>query len=175
VNGLARHESDSAWLIVNAVTLPKLLFLGTAFVVAQGVRRVRRIDGDVGELIGHAGIALLLGVEFYRWGAASDRVDPQLSQALLAGVWALQACGLIWYGLMSRERFRRIAGFVLFGATVVQIIVIAVEANLPVEMQVLSFLGSGLLLIAASWFYAKYSSIFLVEAEHESEHLRPRN
>ncbi len=81
----------------------------------------------------------------------------------------MEAFALIWFGLATRTQLRRILGFLLFGVTVLHVIVIAWEAKLDPALQIVSFIGSGLLLLAAAAFYSRFSRVFLAEQEAQNE------
>ena len=122
--------------------------------------------GTVLETVGHVILVVLAAIEFAHWGDYSEIVTERLAISLISAVWALYACVLIWIGLRSRSRLRRILGFVLFGVTILKILVVDMNA-LDRVYRIVSFIASGLLLLVSGYFYQRYSPMLLEEGGNE--------
>lgn len=70
-------------------------------------------------------------------------------------VWALQAAGLVTAGLLRRAPVLRYGGFVLIGLALVKLAAYDLR-NLDSTLRVLVLVGIGLLLVAASFLYARF-------------------
>ncbi len=168
VAGLTVYEGSSTWFSFNKMFLADLVLLGCIWSNAFQSRRVGQGQAaNVLETGSYVLLALLLAAEFNRWGDTAA-VSQQLARALLSCAWALEAFALIWFGLATRLPLRRILGFVLFGVTVLHVVFIAWEAKLDPALQIVSFIGSGLFLLAAAAFYSRFSRMLLAE-EKEGE------
>ena len=167
--GLAVYEGSSTWLGFNKIFLADIVLICCIWWNACQSRRLGKDQAaNVLETGSYALLVFLLGAEFFRWGG-TDAISRQFARALLSCAWALEAFALIWFGLATRLQLRRILGFVLFGVTVLHVIVIAWQAKLDPALQIVSFIGSGLLLLAAAAFYSRFSQVFLAEKEAQNE------
>jgi len=88
--------------------------------------------------------------------------------SLISAAWALQAFGLIWLGLARRSPLHRYLGFFIFFLSVGKTLVVDMS-ELEKVYRIVSFLASGLLLVAAGYFYQRYSSILMRESDREDE------
>lgn len=134
-----------------------------------GAWLLRRVDAGTGgrevlDVVAHAGLALLTYVEVAGWGGADARISAEAAMGLISAVWALHACVLVWFGLVSREPYRRYTGFLLFGLAVLKT-VIADTLQLEPAYRIVSWLGSGVLLVAAALLYQRYSAVVLRKDE----------
>ena len=77
---------------------------------------------------------------------------------------AVFACALIWVGLATRNRMRRVLGFVLFALTAGKVLVYDMQ-TLEKVYRIVSFMGTGLLGIVASMIYQRYSKTLLARPE----------
>lgn len=167
--GFAMYKGDSTWFGFNQMFVADLVLIGCIWWCAfQSRRAEHERPAKVIETGGYILFAMLLAAEFSRWGG-TPALTRQLARALLSCAWGLQAFALIWFGLASRMQLRRILGFVLFGVTVLHVVAIALEARLDPALQIVSFIGSGLLLLAAAAFYSRFSKLLLEEQEDEIE------
>jgi len=165
--GLDAYRLPSAWLVLNCTCLSRLVFVLSLWWGARLSRHVgTEMAGDALETVGHVMLVVLAAVEILRWGNYSDFVSERLAISLISAVWALHAFALIWIGLLAKNRVRRILGFVLFGATVFKILVIDMN-TLEKAYRIVSFIASGLLLLAAAYFYQRYSPMLLEEDKSE--------
>ncbi|MBI4558602.1 MAG: DUF2339 domain-containing protein [Candidatus Hydrogenedentes bacterium] len=170
--GMAQYRLPSPWLLMNYTFLSKLLLVVAFWVGANLMRQiVRNVIPRVLESVGHVLMAILIAAEFVRWADHSDFLSRKMAIGLISAVWAAQALALIWIGLMSRQRFRRYLGFTLFGITVAKTLFMD-TLELDQVYRIVSWLASGILLLAAAWFYQRYSAILLGEGseERENEH-----
>lgn len=121
------------------------------------------------ELAGHAFLALLAFTETVRWGMATNLISRDMAIGVVSAVWALHACLLTWYGLVSRQAYRRYAGFLLFALAVVKTVLLD-AFNLAGVYRIISWLGVGILLVAAALLYQRYSAMLLAEDSANENH-----
>jgi len=161
LSGLEHYDHNEGWLLINLAFAVRLAFVlsiwhGARLARTSGAPRAR----NVLESLGHGLLAITLAFEAMRWADQSAWVTDRLGISLISATLALQAFALIWLGLATRVRLRRIIGFVLFGICVVKVVAID-TATLREVYRIVSFLASGLLLIAAAYFYQRYASQLL--------------
>jgi uncharacterized membrane protein len=165
---LAGNSYPSRWLILNAAFLPKLLFVISLWYGARLHRKLNlRSAADVQSLAGHGILALLVALEFARWGEYSHLVTPKMGISLISAAWAVHACMVIWIGLVKRNQLLRYLGFVLFLFTVGKTLVLDMS-EMEKVYRIFSFAASGLLLVAAGYFYQRYSSKVLERPDSET-------
>ena len=164
---LDAYRLPSTWLVLNYTFLSRLVFVLSLWWGARLSRHAgTETAGNVLETVGHVMLVVLAAVEILRWGNYSEFVTDRLAISLISAAWALHALALIWIGLITKNRVRRILGFVLFGVTVFKIL--AIDMNtLEKAYRIISFIASGLLLLAAARFYHQYSPMLLEEDGHE--------
>ena len=168
-------------LFFNYYALPKMAFILLLWRVCtllkqlpwEGGEVVRlpewyapRYVGLVWETTGHVALALVSLAEMVRWGMATPHISAGMAVGIVSALWALQACVLIWHGLVSRRPFRRYAGFLLFGLATGKTVLVDVF-NLAAAYRIVSWLGLGLLLVIAALLYQRYSVLLLAEEEKE--------
>ena len=119
------------------------------------------------EGVGHVILVLLLYAEVDTWISASKIFSSFMRFGFVSALWSLQALILIGIGLRMRNQFRRILGFILFGVTVVKLLVIDMAILQPVY-RILSFAATGLLLIVAAYLYQKFAKVLLDATENSS-------
>ena len=162
--GLSHYGLSDVWLILNTSFLSKLVFIVSLWWGAFASRRSHPgIAPDVLESLGHGLLAILAATEVVRW-AEDYWVSSRVGMSLISAVWALQALVLIWLGLFTRTRLRRIAGFALFAVCVGKILVVDMS-TLKAVYRIVSFFAGGVLLITAGYFYQRYSPMLLGEEE----------
>lgn len=100
-----------------------------------------------------------LFVEIESWAAQSTsdlwfvgEVSPSLGRGLISAVWALQAFVLIAVGLRARRRELRVLGFLVFAVVAGKVLLFDLEF-LDKVYRVLSFVGTGVLLLGGSYLY----------------------
>ncbi len=159
--GLEHYTYRSRWLFVNMVFAPRLIFVLSLLWGATLYRQlaVRRAP-EVQTLIAHALLALLLALEFDRWGRYGDLITPKMGVSLISAAWGVQAFIVIWVGLAKRDHLLRYLGFVLFLVTVGKTLVFDMS-QVEKVYRIISFAASGVLLVAAGYFYQRYSSKIL--------------
>lgn len=166
---LAHYKLPSGWLILNCTFAPKLMFVFSLWWCAQLCRRSElKLAGDVQKLAGHGVLALLVAFEFERWGRYSHFITAKMGISLISAAWALQALVVIWIGLATRNRLLRYLGFILFVLTIGKTLLIDMS-ELEKVYRIVSFAASGLLLVAAGYFYQRYSSMLLQGPEMEKQ------
>lgn len=147
---------------------------GLVFILsfAYGSRQWRRVwhplAADAMETVANGVLALLLALELRRWGSVSLLLTPRMSINLISVAWALQAFTLILVGLAKNRPLLRYLGFVLFGVTVGKIVIVDMS-QLEKVYRIVSFIGCGLLLVAAGYFYQRYSSKIMERLEQEKQ------
>jgi uncharacterized membrane protein len=143
---------------VNIGFASSLVFILSLAYGGQLWRRVwQRVAGDVMESTAHALLAILLALELTRWGSISALVTQKMSTNLVSVVWAFQAFSLILIGLAKNRPLLRYLGFVLFAVTIAKVLLID-TSELEKVYRIVSFIGCGLLLVAAGYFYQRYSA-----------------
>ena len=165
LSGLQHHNDPSTLLAVNVTFAAKILFVVSVWWGGYMARSHGRAQaGNVLEAVSHITAAILFAVEFDRWGTTSEAIGGNVALALLSAVWAVQAFGLLWAGLATRMQLRRLLGLALFGITVMKVVFFDMT-ELGRGTQIISFVASGLLLLVAATFYARFSAVFLEEGE----------
>ncbi len=165
--GLLFHNDPSTLPGLNITFAAKLLFIVSLWLGGHMARRQDSVQvGSILEAASHIVAAILFAAEFNRWGDTSEGVSRNFALALLSAVWAFQAFGLIWAGLATRMKLRRLLGLALFGITVLKVVFFDMT-ELGRGTQIISFVASGLLLLVAATFYARFSAVFLEEGEHD--------
>lgn len=163
------------WLFLNAFLLPRLVFVlslwwGARCFRSAGNELAERYEtaarAGVLEAAGHVALALLLAAEFSAWSRQSELVSSRMGLSLISAAWALQGFTLIWLGLATRRKLRRIIGFVLFGITMAKVLVVD-TSGLEKAFRILSFISCGLLAVATAVLYQKFSPMLLREQEEE--------
>jgi uncharacterized membrane protein len=117
---------------------------------------------------GHAILVFLLYAEVDTWVSGSNVFSSFMRSGFVSALWSLQALTLIAVGLRTRNQFRRIFGFILFGVTVAKLLLIDMAILQPVY-RILSFAATGVLLIVAAYLYQRFAKALL-----ESNPDRPR-
>lgn len=169
VVGFMQYDSNSSMPALNGLfpfrlAVPLALWWG-----AQCMKRSGGLTSDkVLETVGHVMFAVLTWMELDRWGYRGHVVNSRMALSLVSAVWALQAFGLIWIGLATRNKLRRILGFVLF-AVVVGKVLLMDTSELEKVYRIVSFVASGLLLLGAGYFYQRYSALLTAEEMEAKE------
>jgi hypothetical protein len=167
VIGVSAAQPYHVILALNVIFLPRLLFVASIYFGSHALKDAEpKWSAQVLETVGHAALAILGAVEISRWASVSEVVSRWFGLSLVSAYWAALACLLVWFGLATRNQWRRIAGFVLFAATIGKVILIDTY-SLARAYQVLSWLACGVLLLVAAVFYHRYSSILLAEQPKE--------
>jgi uncharacterized membrane protein len=165
--GLEHYSYPSPWLVLNATFFPKLILVLSLW---GGARLCRRLDlkhaADVQALAGHAILALLVALEFERWGHYSSLITSKMGISLISAAWGVQAFVVIWIGLAKQTPLLRYLGFILFFLAVGKTLIIDMS-ELEKVYRIVSFAACGLLLVAAGYFYQRYSSRILEQPEAE--------
>ncbi len=163
LKGLQAFSFPSPWLAFNAGMLPKLVFVAALWWASRPWHLDQRRDASlVFEMAGHALLVVLVGMELNRWSFHTAWLSHRMGLTLISAAWALQAFALIWFGLASRVRARRIAGFALFGLTIAKVLFFD-TSGLDRVYQIVSWLGSGIALLTAAFFYQRYLHVLLGE------------
>lgn len=123
------------------------------------------------EAAGHVILVFLLYAEVNIWISASRVFSPFMRFGFVSALWSLQALTLTGLGLRTRNRFRRILGFILFGVTVAKLLVIDMAILQPVY-RILSFAATGALLIVAAYLYQKFARVLLESNPERSQSSR---
>jgi uncharacterized membrane protein len=164
-------ESESPWLLFNLFATPKLLLIICMWIGISVLAESMPFDARLGKLwlglAGHGALALLAFLELIRWGRETTVMDTDMAVGIVSAAWALHACILIWYGLVTREHLRRYTGFALFAMAAGKTVFIDVFELDPVY-RIISWLGVGMLLVVAALLYQRYSAILLSEEEERN-------
>ena len=92
-------------------------------------------------------------------GAQISRIENQ-KQLSLSGLWLLYGIALMVVGIWRRLRGMRILAIVLLGIAILKIFVYDLS-SLETLYRIFSFIGLGIILLAASYLYQKYKSIIV--------------
>ena len=169
LTALSNNRYPSPWLFLNVAFLPRLLFVISLWYGANLYRQLSlKTAADVQALAGHGILALLVALEFSRWGRYSHLITPKMSISLISAAWAIHAFIVIWIGLVKRNLLLRYLGFVLFLFTVGKTLIIDMS-EVEKVYRIISFVASGLLLVAAGYFYQRYSSKVLERPDSETQ------
>ena len=170
--GIGGLDDESQWLGLNLFALPKILLIVALWwgisVLAKAMPRDTRIGKPSLELAGHIMLAMLSFMELIRWGRETEVITTDMAVGIVSAAWALQACILIWYGLVTRNQLRRYVGFVLFAMAAGKTVFIDVF-ELDAVYRIVSWLGVGMLLVVAALLYQRYSVILLSEEKKSQE------
>lgn len=163
LSSLTDYHSPSEYPFVNSAYLPRLVFVAALAWAARMYGYFQR-EGWLQSFEGlaHFSAAVLVALEMARWGKANEAISDRIAFSLVSLAWALHAFGLILAGLRTRRRYRRILGFLLFGIVVFKVLIVD-TSELEKVYRILSFGGTGLLLLAAGYFFQKYSAALLRE------------
>ena len=167
--GFGTRGSESSMLLFNTSFLPRILFVISALWAAQTSRRIAPpVPANILETVAHILLVMLTVYEFDRWQYRSEAGSDAFALALVSAVWALHGFALVWAGLATRMRLRRILGILLFGITVLKVVFVDTQA-MGRAFQVISFAASGVLLLAAAAFYQRFSAQFIPNEDDDNE------
>ncbi|MCH7959846.1 MAG: DUF2339 domain-containing protein [Candidatus Hydrogenedentes bacterium] len=167
--GFDGRGNESTWLFFNTSFLTHVLFVISALWAAQATRRVAPpVPPNILETIAHVLLVMLTVYEFDRWQSRSEAVSNDFAFALVSAVWALHGLALVWAGLATRMRLRRILGILLFGITVLKVVAFDTR-ELDDAFRVISFAVSGVLLLAAAAFYQRFSAQFIPDEDNNDD------
>jgi uncharacterized membrane protein len=156
--GLQYPPFPSKWLALNASFLPGLVFILSLWWGARLCRRLGlKTPEAVQELAGHGFLALVLALECWRWGHHGGIITAKMGFSLISAAWAAQAFAVMWIGLAQRSPVLRYLGFGLFLLSVGKTLIVDLS-EVEKVYRIVSFAVSGFLLVAAGYFYQRYSS-----------------
>ncbi len=113
------------------------------------------------EVLAHFTAVVYIPVETSRGLETMPGLSSMHQHGVVSGLWSLYALVLIVAGLRTRMRLRRILGILLFGITVMKILLLDMSQLKPVY-RIVSLFASGALLIAAGYVYQKYAKKLLM-------------
>lgn len=167
LGAIVEYHTDASLFLLNATFLTKLALILSVWVAAAWMRREQlAIAGDALELSAHFALVVLMAAELDRWSGVTDVISPQMGQGLISAAWAAQAFTLIFLGLLRPNRNRRYFGFALFALAAVK--TIGFDVREPVY-KIVSFLATGVLALAAAYFYQRLSPRLLGETRDADE------
>ncbi len=158
--------------------LARLVFAGS---MAYGVYQFRRLEFPQSvsalkhtfctaqEVVIHFLLVIFTTIEIISWTNSFESLSPMHQHGFISSLWSLYALGLIFWGLKSRKKYRRILGFFLFGITIFKIFILDMSVVQPV-FRILSFGACGILLIVAGYVYQRYAKLLLEEDEEVSRY-----
>ena len=117
-------------------------------------------------MAGHGFLALLVALECERWGHYGGVITAKMGFGMISAAWAIQAFVAIWIGLAKRSPLLRYLGFALFLLAVGKTLIIDMS-ELEKVYRITSFAACGLFLVAAGYFYQRYSSRILEKPDPE--------
>jgi uncharacterized membrane protein len=160
LTGFVHYSFPSRLFAFNPSFLPKFIFILSLWQAASLYRMADpklKHAANVHTLSGHAILAALAAFEFERWAHYSTLITPKMSFSLISAAWALQAFLVIWIGLARQTPLLRYMGFALFFVAVGKTFIIDMS-EMEKVYRIVSFAACGLLLVAAGYFYQRYSS-----------------
>ncbi len=84
---------------------------------------------------------------------------PPVARQMSYSIWiALNAAALLSVGFVFHRRVYRFVGLALFGLTSLKVLLVDMK-NVNTLYRIASFIGVGLLLVAASWLYYKFFDV----------------
>ncbi len=168
LGGLGQYQLDSEWLCLNATFLPKLLFAASLWYGGVILRRMDcKVEGNVATVAGHAVLALLLAFEMDRWADWSELVSDKIGMSLISAAWGVHAFTLVALGLVTKNKARRLVGFVLFALTVGKVWLVDLQEVAQVY-RIISFTATGFLLLGAAYCYHRFNDM-LTEEHNQGE------
>ena len=150
------------WLFLSPRFLGALAVVAVVFAHAAAPRRCHGICTDderrFGVILAWAGLVLLwlnLSIEVYSHfrEAIPDRERARwIAQMSLSITWALYSSALLSIGFWRRIRPLRFLALALFGLTAAKLVVVDM-ARVEMIFRILAFIGTGFLMIGASYLY----------------------
>jgi hypothetical protein len=108
------------------------------------------------EVVLYAIVLYTLYVEIDNWVKFTKELSPLHKHGILSTCWSLLAFGLIYFGLATRSRYRRLTGFAVFLITISKIMFYDMSVVQPVY-RIVSFFVCGVFLIIAGYYYQRYA------------------
>ncbi len=174
LSGLFHYDGAGTWFAMNASFWARLAFplalFGVVWLSSSSPTQARIVV----ETIANATLAIAFTAECLRWADASAAVSWEMGVGIVSALWALQGAILIWLGLVQNLQPRRILGFALFGLAVGKTLIIDTR-ELDEVHRIVSYIVSGVLLLAAGFFYQRYSGRIMALAAGESNHEESRS
>jgi uncharacterized membrane protein len=164
------YSFRSTYLMINALFCTRLVFLGSLWWASTRTDfRLQEISAaQVLEGVGYALLTILLYFELDRWSDWTHVFSRSMVLSLVSAAWAIQALGLTWLGLFTRNRMRRYFGFALFGITALKVCLVDTQ-ELAKVYRIVSFGACGALMLTAAVFYHRYRSKSLDEPKPEEK------
>ncbi len=124
-------------------------------------RLLRRDRGRpaAGRAFGYAALALLFLYTSLELNTAMHFAAPGMRSGALSAYWGLYALALVLGGIVKRTRPLRLAGLALFAIVVARVFLLDLN-RLDAAYRIGAFLAVGLVLIAGSFVYLKFSESF---------------
>lgn len=157
-----RYLNPDAVFLFHSGFLARLAMIGVFWWGAKQIRdhaenvEEIRMGAYALELTGHAMLTVLLAGEMMSISGPDNAITPRMAQGMVSALWAAQAFGMIWAGLVTQEKVRRYAGLGLFGLTVGKVMLVD-TSSLETVYRIVAWLGTGAALLAASYFYHAYA------------------
>lgn len=95
-----------------------------------------------------------------------------LKQLALSGLWMVYSGLLLALGIRRRKRGLRMLAMILFGFSILKIFIYDLSF-LETLYRIFSFVGLGLILLTASYFYQKYKSLLMESEDKPATELEP--
>lgn len=160
------HYKDKM-LFLNYLFPFRLLFPVALWIAGKWLRQRDMKQGGIGfGVVGHFSLTVLIALEIMRWSKYSEAITGRMAMSLVSAAWALQALILIALGFYKRERALRYMGIALFALTIAKVTILDMSA-LEKVYRIVSFVGSGLLLLVAGYCYNRFSPMLLKEEKTE--------
>jgi len=139
-----------------------LALCAEVFLVARFFDRLRIFAGKTGAVVsrvlhGAAGLFLLVAASaeaysYFTWTVSDAQKSQWLAQMSLSVLWAVYASAALVVGFWRKLRPLRFAALGLFALTALKVVIVDL-AELERVYRIVSFLGLGVLMMAASYLY----------------------
>jgi len=159
------HYPDGRFMLaLNSKFAARLAFAVAVWTAARLERRTpvelgSRVAHPAYEVVANVALAGLVALEFMTWSRHAGgelpflgAITPALGQGCISAAWSLQAVTVIVLGLMRDLKYRRVIGVALFSVVVAKVFLVDTREMEPVY-RILSFVATGVLLLAGSYFY----------------------
>lgn len=151
---MTNYRHDAPWPFSNPTFAPRLALLLALGWAASHTRRSGFGSNGAGiEGAALVGLVWLADMEISRWARVSDVLTREVGAGLISAAWAILAFILIWRGLVTGPRSRRVFGFLLFAVAALKTVFF--DLSEPVY-RVISFMALGLFSLAAAYAYQRF-------------------
>lgn len=161
--GFGHYQSGWTGLCLNTAFLAAMLAPAVIWLLARDLSDDPIMAGTPPMLVvaGHVLLAVACAVELHRWSIAEQAISTRTAISLMSVVWGVHALCLVVGGLATRVYARRALGMGMFGVVIMKVILYD-TSTLQQHYRILSWVGCGLLLMVAGYFYHRFSAVLTV-------------